>query len=362
MSAILSHQNKARAATNNPVGRFEKLDLDAEESDRADWPGNHEEDHPRPLKTEFFRDSNKSVLVYNDSPDIGPGVMLNPYRGCEHGCIYCFARPNHEYLGLSAGLDFESKIFVKTDAPALLRKELNAKKWTPQMIALSGVTDCYQPVERKLKLTRQCLEVLAEFKNPVGLITKNHLITRDLDILQDMARWNGAAAYISLTTLDADLQKIMEPRTSPPKARLRAIETLAKAGIPVGVMTAPIIPGLTDHELPDLLKAAAEAGAQTAGYIIVRLSHGLRELFQNWLEQNLPLKKDRVLGRIRDLRGGKLNDTRWGVRKTGEGPYAELIAQTFRQNVKKYGLDKHRAPLSTKHFRPMPEDGQLSLF
>ena len=230
MSAILSHQNKARAATNNPVGRFEKLDLDAEESDRADWPGNHEEDHPRPLKTEFFRDSNKSVLVYNDSPDIGPGVMLNPYRGCEHGCIYCFARPNHEYLGLSAGLDFESKIFVKTDAPALLRKELNAKKWTPQMIALSGVTDCYQPVERKLKLTRQCLEVLAEFKNPVGLITKNHLITRDLDILQDMARWNGAAAYISLTTLDADLQKIMEPRTSPPKARLRAIETLAKAG------------------------------------------------------------------------------------------------------------------------------------
>jgi DNA repair photolyase len=362
MSEILHHQHKARGATDNPSGRFEKLEIDFTKSDRADWPGDPEEDQPSPLKTQFFRDHSKSVLVYNDSPDIGPGVMLNPYRGCEHGCIYCFARPNHEYLGLSAGLDFESKIFVKTDAPALLRKELNAKKWTPQMIALSGVTDCYQPIERKLKLTRQCLEVLAEFRNPVGLITKNHLITRDLDILQDMARWNGAAAYISLTTLDADLQKTMEPRTSPPKARLRAIETLARAGIPVGVMTAPIIPGLTDHELPDLLKAAAEAGAQTAGYIIVRLSHGLRDLFQDWLETNLPLKKDRILGRIRDVRGGKLNDTRWGVRKTGEGPYAELIAETFRQNVKKLGLDKPRAALSTKHFRPVPEDGQLSLF
>lgn len=362
MSEILHHQHKARGATDNPSGRFEKLEIDFTKTDRADWPGDLEEFEQAPLKTQFFRDHSKSVLVYNDSPDIGPGVMLNPYRGCEHGCIYCFARPNHEYLGLSAGLDFESKIFVKTDAPALLRKELNAKKWTPQMIALSGVTDCYQPIERKLKLTRQCLEVLAEFRNPVGLITKNHLITRDLDILQDMARWNGAAAYISLTTLDADLQKTMEPRTSPPKARLRAIETLARAGIPVGVMTAPIIPGLTDHELPDLLKAAAEAGAQTAGYIIVRLSHGLRDLFQDWLETNLPLKKDRILGRIRDVRGGKLNDTRWGVRKTGEGPYAELIAETFRQNVKKLGLDKPRAALSTKHFRPVPEDGQLSLF
>lgn len=362
MTSILPSLNKARGATDNPVGRFEKLDIDVNQSDRADWPGDPEDFEHTPLKTQFFRDRSKSVLVHNDSPDIGPGVMLNPYRGCEHGCIYCFARPNHEYLGLSAGLDFETKIFVKTDAPALLRKELNAKKWTPQMIALSGVTDCYQPVERKLKLTRQCLQVLAEFKNPVGLITKNHLITRDLDILQDMARWKGAAAYISLTTLDADLQKIMEPRTSPPKARLRAIETLAKAGIPVGVMTAPIIPGLTDHELPDLLKAASEAGAQSAGYIIVRLSHGLRELFQDWLETNLPLKKDRVLGRIRDVRGGRLNDTRWGIRKTGEGPYAELIAQTFTQNVKKYGLDKPREPVSTKHFRPVPEDGQLSLF
>lgn len=353
---------KARGAAANPVGRFEKLDFSAEGASGADWPGDPAEDAPRPLKTEFFRDHSKSVLVYNDSPDIGPGVMLNPYRGCEHGCIYCFARPNHEYLGLSAGLDFESKIFVKTEAPALLRRELNAKKWTPQTIALSGVTDCYQPVERKLQLTRKCLEVLAEFRNPVGLITKNHLITRDLDILQDMARWNGVRAYISLTTLKPDLVHLMEPRTSGPAARLRAIETLAKAGIPVGVMTAPVIPGLTDHELPALLKAASEAGAQSAGYIVVRLSHGLRDLFQDWLEQNLPLKKDRVLGRIRDLRGGKLNDTRWGVRKTGEGPYADLIAQTFKQNAKKYGLDKPQPPLSTAHFRRIPEDGQMSLF
>ena len=218
-----------------------------------------------PPRTQFFKDHSQTIIARNDSPDVGFDASLNPYRGCEHGCIYCYARPTHEFLGFSAGLDFESKIMVKEDAPELLRAELSSPKWQPQVIFMSGVTDCYQPVERKLKLTRRCLEVLAEFRNPVFIVTKNQLVTRDTDLLAELARHQAAAVWLSITTLDSDLRKVMEPRTSPPAARLAAIRELAAAGIPVGVNVAPVIPGLTDHEMPAILQAAAEAGATSAG-------------------------------------------------------------------------------------------------
>ncbi len=351
----------ARGTATNPSGRFESLDIERDFDDG--WGLNIDDpDFPEPkLRTQFYKDHSKSVLSYNNSPDIRPGIMLNPYRGCEHGCVYCFARPSHEYLGLSAGLDFESKIFVKHNAPKLLTQELNAKKYRPQPISISGNTDPYQPVERQLKLTRQCLQVIAKFRNPVGIITKNHLVTRDIDILKELASFQGVVVNLSLTTLDAELTKTMEPRTSRPNARLRAIEKLSNAGIPVNVLMGPIIPGLTDYEIPALLKAAADAGAQSAGHTMLRLSHGLKDLFQAWLDKHYPDKKSRVLGRIRDTRGGKLNDTRWGVRQRGEGPYAEHIANVFTVHKKKYGLTC-KFTLNCEAFRKQPVSGQLQLF
>lgn len=362
----MSHAEKkdparGRGALTNPANRFERLHIEPEAFDPPPGANGEDEDFTPLLRTQFYKDASKSILSYFDSPDIGPGVSMNPYRGCEHGCIYCFARPGHEYLGMSAGIDFESKIFVKNEAPALLRRELNAPKWQPQTIMMSGNTDCYQPVERRLRLTRACLEVLAEFRNPVGIITKNHLVTRDIDLLQELASYRAVSVSVSLTTLDPDLAKVMEPRTSRPAARLKAIEMLSKAGIPVNVMTAPVVPGLTDMELPDLLRAAADAGARGAGYVMLRLSHGLRDMFSNWLEAYYPLKKDRVLGLIRDVRGGELNDTQWGRRMRGEGPYADLIAQNFAIHVKKNRLDRGIS-LSADAFRRRPADGQMSLF
>src|SRR5205814_4999455 len=239
-----------------------------------DWS---DPDEPAP-PTQFFKDNSDSIINYNDSPDVGFEASINPYRGCEHGCIYCYARPFHEYLGFSAGLDFETKIMVKENAPELLRRELASPKWKPKVIALSGVTDCYQPVERKLKLTRRCLEVLAEFRNPVAVVTKNHLVTRDADVLSELARHRAAAVFISLTTLDSSLTPKLEPRASLPKHRLAAIEALNRAGVPVGVLLAPMIPGLTDHEIPNLLAAAASAGAQYAGYVVLRLPFAVKNL------------------------------------------------------------------------------------
>src|SRR4051795_12201597 len=251
---------KGRGASWNPQNRFERIEYVHDEDAQND-------DEPSPLpRTIFLRDPTRTILAHNDSPDVGFDTSINPYRGCEHGCIYCFARPSHEYLGFSAGLEFETKILVKDDAPELLREELMSKKYKPVMIAISGVTDPYQPIERKLQLTRRCLQVLAEFRNPVGLITKNHLITRDADVLAEMAGWNGAVAILSVPTLDATLSRALEPRASVPRDRLAAIETLAKAGVPMGVMVAPVIPGLTDHEMPQILQAAADAGACFAGY------------------------------------------------------------------------------------------------
>jgi DNA repair photolyase len=342
-----------RGAPENPANRFEKIHLEPD----ADW--NPDEDVlPR---TQLLKDLSQTAITYNDSPDVGFSASVNPYRGCEHGCIYCYARPTHEYLGFSAGLDFESKIMVKENAPELLRKELAAKKWQPQVIVMSGVTDCYQPVERKLKITRRCLEVLLEFRNPVAIITKNFLVTRDIDLLSELAKYNCASVTLSVTTLDNDLRKVMEPRTSPPQARLNAIRKLSDAGIPVSVNVAPIIPGLTDHEMPAILKAAREAGATSAGFTVVRLPYANAALFEKWLETHFPDRKEKVLNRLRAMRGGKLYDAQWGSRMRGEGIFAEQIAAMFRVARRKAGFQNERGELSTAFFR-RAGGTQLALF
>src|SRR4051812_38039320 len=321
---------RGRGALSNPVNRFEEIVLEPFDDDSPP------EEKPAP-RTRFYRDATQSIIAYNDSPDVGFNASVNPYRGCEHGCIYCYARPTHEYLGFSSGLEFETKIMVKEDAPELLRQELSSAKWKPQVLAFSGVTDCYQPVERKLKLTRRCLEVLAEFRNPVAVVTKNHLVTRDADVLGELARHGAAAVFISLTTLDSSLTPKLEPRASLPKHRLAAIETLSRAGVPVGVLLAPMIPGLTDHEIPNLVAAAASAGAQYAGYVVLRLPFAVKSLFEEWLTQHFPDRKDKVLNHIRALRDGRLNDPNFGTRMRGEGKIADQIEALFSIASRKAG-------------------------
>jgi DNA repair photolyase len=342
---------RGRGTGSNPANRFER---------RAFVPDPDPGAAPLP-RTEFLRDAARSIISTNDSPDLGFEAGLNPYRGCEHGCAYCYARPTHEYLGFSAGLDFETKILVKEDAPDLLRRELSSPRWTPKTLALSGVTDPYQPVERRLGLVRRCLEVLAEFRNPVMIVTKNHLVTRDADLLAELARQEAAAAVLSVTTLDADLARTLEPRTSTPARRLEAVRTLAAAGIPTGVNVAPVIPGLTDHELPAILEAAAGAGAVFAGHSLLRLPHGVKDLFEGWLAEHRPDRKERVLRRLREVRGGALNDPRFGSRMTGEGIYAEQIHALFRLGCRKHGLDRPAPELSAAAFR-VPPGPQLTLF
>jgi DNA repair photolyase len=342
-----------RGAAENPANRFEKIHLEPD----TDW---NPDDDSLP-HTQFLADRSKTVITYNDSPDLGFSASLNPYRGCEHGCIYCYARPTHEYLGFSAGLDFETKIMVKTHAPELLCAELSSPKWQPQIIVMSGVTDCYQPVERKLKVTRRCLEVLLKFRNPVAIITKNILVTRDLDVISELAKFNAVSVTLSVTTLDTKLRNAMEPRTSPPSARLDAIRKLADAGIPVNVNVAPVIPGLTDHEIPAILKAAREAGATSAGFTVVRLPHGDKALFENWLATHFPDRKEKVLNRIKTMRGGKLYDAQWGKRFSGEGIFAEQIERMFDVARRKAGFKDERGELSTKAFR-RAGGTQLSLF
>ncbi len=348
---------RGRGASWSPANRFEKLYVDLNDPDVVDEDFETEE-RPRP-GTQYFRDGTKSIITRNNSPDVGFETSLNPYRGCEHGCIYCYARPTHEYLGLSAGLDFESKIMVKTNAAELLRAELESPRWQPQTLVMSGVTDPYQPVERKLRITRSCLEVLAKFRNPVAIITKNRLVTRDIDLLGDLASHNAAAVNVSVTSLDSNLQRVLEPRTSSPQARLDAIQQLRSAGIPVGVMVAPIIPGLTDHEVPGILDACADAGAQFAGYTIVRLPWAVAPLFEHWLEEHFPERKEKVIGRIRNLRGNRLNNSKWHTRMTGEGIFAEQIAALFRVGCHRAGIGK-RPKLSLAAFRRTKE--QLNLF
>lgn len=356
MSAVLGNLNgpvRGRGTSGNPTNRFESTEYVPEESDEQ------EEERPG---TVYIEDSTKSILTKNDSPDVGFDYGINPYRGCEHGCVYCFARPMHEYLGFSAGLDFETRIMVKRNAPELLREALRKKSWTPQPIGLSGATDPYQPVERDLKLTRACLEVLAEARNPVAIITKNRLVARDVDVLQELARFDAVMVYVSLTTLDLKLNRVMEPRTSSPGQRLETIATLSEAGIPVGVLTAPMIPGLNDHELPELLSAAAGAGARQAGYILLRLPYAVAPLFERWLEQHFPMRKEKVLSRLREMRGGKLYESEFGARMRGTGPFAEQIHRLFEVARKRARLDEHPFALSAAAFRrPGSPGDQLSL-
>jgi DNA repair photolyase len=341
-----------RGASSNPPNRFESISYETSEWDEPDDPAK---------RTVFLKDETRSIINYNDSPDVGFNASINPYRGCEHGCIYCFARPNHEYLGFSAGLDFETKILVKEDAPQLLRKELASSRWKPQVLAISGVTDAYQPVERRLQLTRRCLEVLVEFRNPVVIITKNELVVRDIDLLKQLANLDAVVVFISVTSLDPELARELEPRASQPAKRLAAIEALSAAGIPVGSLIAPVIPGLTDHEMPSIISAVAKAGAVAAGYVPLRLPYGVAPLFEEWLSLHRPLQKEKILSRVRDIRGGKLNDPNFGSRMQGSGAYAENITELFEVCCRRNGLNSKRPNLSIASFR-RPGPAQLGLF
>jgi len=346
-----------RGASWRPANRFDKLHVDLTDVDVVD-------EDPEPDKkprcvTQYLRDSTKTIIAHNRSPDVGFETSINPYRGCEHGCIYCFARPTHEYLGFSAGLDFESRIMVKPDAPRLLEAELASSKWKPQLLMMSGVTDCYQPIERKLKITRGCLEVLAKFRNPVAILTKNRLVTRDIDILSELAQHTCAVVNLSVTTLDAKLQRILEPRTSPPASRLDAVAQLRAAEIPVGVMVAPVIPGINDHEIPAIVAACAKAGAQFAGHVLLRLPWAVAPLFEHWLEEHFPERKAKVLERVRATRGGdKLYDSQWRKRQIGEGIFAEQISKMFDVACRRAGMIE-RPKLSTAAFRRPQEQLEM---
>lgn len=318
---------RGRGATKNPRNRFDEIAYVRDD----EWD---EEETPRP-GTVYLPDASKSILATNDSPDIPFDASLNPYRGCEHGCVYCYARPTHEYFGYSAGLDFETKIFVKHEAPELLRRELMSKRWEPKSISISGVTDPYQPIERKLQITRRCLEVLAEFRNPCGIVTKNRLVTRDIDVLQELASYNAALVFVSVTTLDVPLNRAMEPRTSLPQHRLDTIRALKEAGVPVGVLIAPIVPGLTDEEIPRIAEAAADAGATHAGFIMLRLPYAVAPLFEAWLDQHYPARKEKILNRVRSMRGGNLYKSEFGSRMRGEGFHADQIENIFKVACKR---------------------------
>jgi len=341
---------RGRGSASNPPSRFERLELEPEAGEAAGS-----------TRTEFLRDASRSVISYNDSPDVGFDASLNPYRGCEHGCSYCYARPTHEYLGFSAGLDFEARILVKEDAPGLLRRELSLPRWKPQVLGLSGVTDPYQPIERRLEITRRCLDVLRELRNPVAVVTKNHLVTRDTDHLAELAHYGAACVFVSITSLDASLHGAMEPRTSHPERRVRALRDLAPAGVPTGVLIAPVIPGLNDHEIPAIVEAAAAAGAKAASYIMLRLPLVVAPLFEDWLERHYPERKEKVLNRVRSLRGGRLNEATYGVRMRGRGAIADQVRALFETSVRRSGMRPRRFDLSAEHFKS-PGGLQLGLF
>jgi len=346
-----------RGARSNDSSRY-----DREKRSTFDDGWDIPEEAPR-LHTEIIQDSTRRIITRNSSPDISFNQSINPYRGCEHGCIYCFARPTHAYLGLSPGLDFESKLFVKPEAARLLAQELRHRSYVPQVIAMGTNTDPYQPVERELKVMRSVLSVLWEFRHPVSIVTKSALIVRDLDILAPMAGEGLTKVFVSITTLDRSLARIMEPRAATPDKRLHALRELSRAGVPCGVMTAPMIPALNDAEMEDILAAAAAAGAGEAGYTLLRLPLEIKDLFREWLESELPDRAKHVMTLIRSMRGGKDYDAEWGKRMTGTGPYAELMAQRFKLAVGRLGLNKQRAQLDCTRFRCPPRAGdQLGLF
>ena len=360
--AIAEPVHHGRGALSNESSRFDSekriRTTDGWETEASSEPS--DDDELPPLRTTLTRDATRTILARNNSPDVPFDRSINPYRGCEHGCIYCFARPTHAYLGLSPGLDFETKILFKPDAAKLLVAELAAPKYRPDVVAMGTNTDPYQPVERELKITRQILRVLSDFNNPVGIVTKNHMVTRDIDILADMAKRNLAEVFLSVTTLDKDLARTMEPRASAPHRRLDAIRALADAGVPVGVMAAPMIPGLNDHEMEAILEAAAEAGATRAGFVVLRLPLEIKELFEEWLRQHRPDRAERVLSLIRQIRGGALYQSSFGLRMKGEGPIAELLSARFGAAVKRLGLNRIRYRLDTLRFR-VPEEARTAL-
>jgi len=354
---------RGRGAGSNRAGCFEGLRRVASDENFAyDGDARGDRDEPAPLRTTVIADSTRSIIARNVSPDLGFDRSINPYRGCEHGCVYCFARPTHAFLGLSPGLDFESKLFVKPEAARLLERELRRPNYECRMMALGTNTDPYQPIERSNKITRQILEVLAAFKHPVGIVTKSALVVRDIDILAPMAAKGLAQVMLSVTTLDRRIARRMEPRASTPGKRLEAVTALAKAGIPCGVMVAPIVPGLTDAEIESILEAAAWAGATRAGCILLRLPRELKELFGEWLAANEPARAHRVMSLVRQTRGGKSYEAEFGRRMRGSGPYAELIARRFTLSCRRLGLNRRPVELDTSRFRvPEPAGDQLTL-
>jgi DNA repair photolyase len=383
--ALRERPRKGRGALSNRAGRFEALatvrvddgwaptvrpDRASPDQDDPDAPPCDADDELPPLATTVTNDTSRSVIARNESPDIGFDRSINPYRGCEHGCVYCFARPTHAFLGLSPGLDFETKLFAKPDAAALLRRELAAPRYVAKTIAMGTNTDPYQPVERRLQITRQILEALAEHRHPVSIVTKSATVVRDIDILAPMAAEGLASVALSVTTCDAGLARALEPRAATPQRRLATIAALARAGIPVTVMVAPVIPGLTDHELEAILIRARDAGATHAGYIVLRLPRELRDLFGEWLDTHRPDRKRRILQRIRELRGGALYQPQFGERMKGTGPAAELLATRFKLACRRLGYAAHKPALDASRFRRPGDNGvaagkpvrQLELF
>ncbi|GAB4151728.1 MAG: PA0069 family radical SAM protein [Planctomycetaceae bacterium] len=345
----------------DPPNRFEKIHS-VPDYEHLEWDTESLQAQAN-RRIEYVFDRSKTIISENQSPDLPFRYSLNPYRGCIHGCSYCYARPGHEYLGMNAGLDFETKVVVKPEAPKLFRQFLARKTWQPEVITFSGVTDCYQPAEREFQLTRQCLQVALECCQPVGIVTKNALILRDLEILKELASRSLVRVFISVTTLDPQLALDMEPRTSIPFARLRAVEMLANAGVPVGLMTAPVIPGLNDSELPRILNAASDAGAMTAHYTLLRLPLTVEPVFEEWLERTQPERKERVLSRIRQTRDGSLSDSQFGSRMRGTGEIADQIQGLFQVARRKCELDRQLPPLDFSQFqRPDPNPDQLRLF
>ncbi|MBV9015979.1 MAG: PA0069 family radical SAM protein [Alphaproteobacteria bacterium] len=350
---------KGRGAGSNESGRFE-----SEKRVPFDDGWGSSDDEPPRLPTTLTVDSTRTIIARNDSPDIGFDRSINPYRGCEHGCIYCYARPSHAYLGLSPGLDFETRIFYKPNAAALLRDELRKKNYVCRPMALGSNTDPYQPSERKLGITRAILDVLREFHHPVTIVTKGALVQRDIDILSDMARENLAVVTVSVTTLDRDLARVMEPRAATPERRIETIAALASAGIPAGVLSAPMIPALNDREMEAILARAREAGASVAGYTLLRLPLELKALFKEWLETHAPQKSAHVVSLVAQCHGGKLYDSAWSKRMVGGGPYAEMLAARFDRACRKLGYSPRSTHmLDTSRFRPPAQKGdQLALF
>ncbi len=345
---------RGKGAQINVANKFASQRLDTE-----DYDGLDEELIDGKPHVEIFKETPKKIISTNKSPDIGMSASINPYQGCEHGCVYCYARNSHEYWGFSAGLDFETKLIVKPDAPKLLENELLSPTYKPRTIMLSGNTDCYQPIERKYQLTRSLLEVFNKYQNPVGIITKNALVTRDIDLLKELAQSNLVQVIFSITSLDEKLRQKLEPRTASAVKKLQAMELLAKENIPVGVMEAPIIPGLNHHEIPDILKEASNAGASFASYTVVRLNGQIGKIFYDWLNKNFPDRVDKVWNQIQELHGGNVNDTEYGRRIKGDGKISEIIRKLFVVSKRKYFGDKSFKPLSTTHFR---KGGSYSLF